>query len=128
MKTFNIKKNATMPYLEMVPISDGRYDFGRLYIAIQSATVTFSMLNIDTGVKKIANAPVNIVNYDDGGCEDKFKLQYCWKKRDTNESGRFMGRFKIKFDGDITTDEGSSFPTGELLVPIQEDLVINITD
>lgn len=128
MKTFNIKKNATLPYLEMVPIADGRNDFGRLYLAIQSATVTFFMENIATGVKKIANAPVSVVSYDDGGCEDKFKLQYRWNKRDTNEVGRFKGQFRIKFDGNITTDDGSQYPSGELLVPIQEDLMICITE
>ena len=127
-KQFNIKKGATLPYLEMIPISDGRHDFGRLYTAIQSASVTFSMENIDTGVKKIANAKVEIVPYNDGGCTDKFKLQYQWRKRDTSEAGRFKGQFRIKFDGNITTDDSNSLPTGELLVPIQEDLVICISD
>lgn len=127
MKTFNIKKDATMPYLEMIPISDGRNDFGRLYTAIQSAKVTFSMINEDTGVKKIANAPVNVIAYGDGSCTDKFKLQYKWKKRDTNEAGRFMGKFKIVFDGEIATD-GEPLPSGELIVPIQEDLMICISN
>ena len=76
MKIFNINRGSTVPYLEMEPIVDGRNDFGKLYIAIQSATVTFSMTNVDTGVKKIANAPAYVVPFNDGGCEDRFKIQY----------------------------------------------------
>ena len=125
MKTFNIRKNSTLPYLEMVPIVDGRNDFGRLYVAIQSAVVTFSMYNQKTGVRKIANAPADVVAYTDEGCTEKFKLQYKWKKRDTNEAGRFIGQFKIKFDGNIKTED-EHLPSGELLVPIQEDLLICI--
>lgn len=127
-KQFNIRKGATLPYLEMIPIADGRNDFGRLYTAIQSASVTFSMTNIETGIKKIANAKVNIIPYEDGGCIDKFKLQYQWNKRDTNEPGRYKGQFKIVFDDNIEIDDTTPLPSGELLVPIQEDLVICISD
>ena len=44
MKIFTINKDATLPYLEMEPIVDGRHSFGKLFIAIQSATVKFSMV------------------------------------------------------------------------------------
>lgn len=125
MKQFNINKDSTLPHLEIEPILDGRHSFGKLYYAVQAATVTFSMTNIETNVKKIANSPAQIVFFDDGGCENKFKIRYVWNKRDVNESGRFKAQFKIKFDGNITK-EGMDFPTGELIVPIQEEIIVCI--
>lgn len=127
MKQFAINKNATLPYLEIEPIYDGRHTYHKLYLAMQSASVTFTMVNIENGIKKIANAKCYIVPFDTDCCEEKFKIQYRWNKRDTNESGVFAGQFKIKFDDDITID-GYTFPKGELIVPISEELQILIND
>lgn len=115
-----------MPYLEMEPIVDGRNDFGKLFLAIQSATVTFSMTNVETGVKKIANSPAHIVLFNDGGCEEKIKIQYRWKERDVKDPGRYKAEFKIKFDGNIVADGYDIFPSGTLIVPIKEELIVDI--
>ena len=125
MKQFNINKNSTLPYLEIEPVNDGRNDFKKLYIAIQSADVFFTMTNMDNGIKKIANAKAYVVSYNDGGCEEKFKIQYRWKERDTTDSGRYLGQFKIRFNDNIKM-ENIIFPKGDLIVPIAEELVINI--
>ena len=125
MKQFNINKNSTLPYLEIEPVNDGRNDFKKLYIAIQSADVFFTMTNMDNGIKKIANAKAYVVSYNDGGCEEKFKIQYRWKERDTKDSGRYLGQFKIRFNDNIKM-ENVIFPKGDLIVPIAEELVINI--
>ena len=94
-------------------------------IAIQSADVFFTMTNMDNGIKKIANAKAHVVSYNDGGCEEKFKIQYRWKERDTKDSGRYLGQFKIRFNDNIKM-ENIIFPKGDLIVPIAEELVINI--
>ena len=125
MKQFNINKNSTLPYLEIEPVNDGRNDFKKLYIAIQSADVFFTMTNMDNGIKKIANAKAYVVSYNDEGCEEKFKIQYRWKERDTKDSGRYLGQFKIRFNDNIKM-ENIIFPKGDLIVPIAEELVINI--
>lgn len=127
MQQFVINKNSTLPYLEMTAIESGRYTFKKLYIALQAATITFSMTNMETGIKKIANAPCFIVPCNDTTCEERFKLQYRWNKRDTSEAGRYIGQFKIKFDDDIVV-EGIEFPKGELIVPIAEELLILVND
>ena len=77
--------------------------------------------------KKIANAPCYIVPFTEKSCEDKFKIQYRWNKRDTSESGIYIGQFKIKFEDDITIED-ITFPKGELIVPIAEELQIIIND
>jgi hypothetical protein len=127
MKQFVINKNSTLPYLEIEPIHDGRHTYKKLYLALQAATVTFSMSNMDTGVKKIANAACHIVPFEDDGCEEKYKIQYRWNKRDTSDAGIYIGQFRIRFDNDITM-EGVTFPKGELIVPIAEELQIVVND
>lgn len=127
MKQFNINKCATLPYLEIEPIMNGRNSFAKLYEAIQGADVTFSMKNIDNGIWKVANAKAYIVDCTEQGCEDRFKIQYRWNKRDTKDCGRFLAQFKITFSDDIVSGD-SIFPKGELIVPIAEDIIVNISD
>jgi hypothetical protein len=127
MKQFNINKDSTLPYLEIEPIVNGRNSFAKLYEAIQGADVTFSMKNIDNGIWKVANAKAYIVDCAEQGCEDRFKIQYRWNKRDTKDCGRFLAQFKIIFSDDIVSVD-SIFPKGELIVPIAEDIIVNISD
>ena len=127
MKQFNINKDATLPYLEIEPVMNGRYNFRKLYEAIQGADVTFSMKNIDTGVWKVANAKAHIVDNTVQGCEERFKIQYRWKARDTKEAGRYLAQFKITFADDIVSGD-TIFPKGDLIVPIAEDIIVNISN
>lgn len=124
---FFLTKNSTLPNLRMEVINDGRNDFRKAYLALQAATVTFTMTNMETGVKKIANAKAYVVEREDTGCEEAYVIEYRWNKRDTDTSGNFIGQFKIKFDDNISID-GMTFPKGELIAPIAEDLIITISD
>jgi hypothetical protein len=47
------------------------------------------------------------------------------KKRDVNEKGTFKGWFEIKFNGDLYED-GIQYPSGNLIVPIEDELIIQI--
>ena len=125
MQVFNITQFSTLPYLEMEVINDGRHDFNHVYLALQSAEVTFSMINNDNNIKKIANAKSYVVPIEDNGCIEKVKIQYRWNERDTKEKGQFKGCFKIKFTDNIIMD-GVTFPKGDLIVPIADELIINI--
>lgn len=125
---FKINKGATMPYLRMELVNDGRSDYHKAYLALQAADgVTFSMWNKETGIYKIANATADIVYDEYSGCEERYIIQYRWKKRDTNESGRYVGQFKIRFSDNIVM-EGVTFPSGDLIMPIEETLYIDIAD
>lgn len=126
MQQFNINKNATLPYLEIELMQDGRNDYRKVYYAIQNADVYFTMTNLDNGVRIIANSKCEVITYSES-CEEKFKIRYKWKKNDTKLSGRYVGTFKIVFGDDLTAD-GYEFPSGELIVPISEELIINVTD
>ena len=125
MQQFNIKQNSTLPYLEMEVIKDGRNDFNKIYIALQNADVFFNMIDNENGIKKIVNAKCNIVPIKDNGCVEKVKIQYQWNKRDTNTIGQYKGIFRIVFSDNIVMED-EIFPSGELIVPIAEELIINI--
>lgn len=125
MQQFNIVQNATLPYLEMEVINDGRHNFNKIYVALQAADVTFNMTDNNNGIKKIVNKKCNIVPIEDNGCIEKVKVQYQWCKNDTKEKGQFKGYFKVSFKDDIVMED-MMFPKGDLIVPIAEELIINV--
>lgn len=127
-QNFFINKNSVLPYLRMELYNDGRNDFHKELImnnSLQNCTVTFSMEDTETGILKISKALCDIVLTNDGGCNEKYIIQYKWKERDTKQSGIYKGWFEINFSGNIT-HEKNEYPTGKLIVPIVEDLIINI--
>ena len=125
MQQFNIVQNATLPYLEMEVINDGRHNFDKIYIALQAADVTFNMIDNNNGIKRIVNKKCNIVPIEDNGCIEKVKVQYQWCKNDTREKGQFKGYFKVTFKDNIVMED-ITFPKGDLIVPIAEELIINV--
>lgn len=126
-QTFFITKNSTLPSLRLEVINDGRHDFHKLYLALQAATVTFTMTDSETGVKKIANAPAYVVEKQTESCDEEYVIEYRWQKRDTNTAGTYIGQFKIVFNGDLSMAD-TTFPVGEMIAPIAEDLFIVISD
>lgn len=126
---FEIKKNSTLPSLKVNLIDDGTYDFCRRDMynnAIQNADITFSMKD-ENGVLKISKAKASIVKCCDCNCTESYSIEYKWNKRDTKESGVFDAFFEIKFKGDLY-EEGVSYPEGNLIMPIHEQLKIFILE
>lgn len=122
---FFINEGAVLPVLRMELINDGRYTFDKFYNAIQNAKVTFSMRNADTGLLKVSKAKCEVLEVEDSGCEEKFIIQYTWKKRDTNEKGKYVGMFDIEFLGGLV-EAGVNYNEGLLKSPIASDLVIYV--
>lgn len=114
---FFIKQNATLPTLKMQVVKDGRNDFRSFMETLQNAIITFSMVNTDNGILKIASKPAYITQkfFDNPDAPEEFYIYYNFTANDTKTPGRYMGEFSI-----TTTD-------GELIVPIRESLFINIT-
>jgi hypothetical protein len=126
MQEFFIIHGSLNPVLEMELIDDGRYQFNKSYFteALQDSTVKFSMINEETGLLQVAKADAEIVEAN-SGCEEKYILRYNWKPRDVAKPGFYKGWFEITFNGNIT-QSGVEYPTGNLKVPIEEDLRIVI--
>ena len=126
---FFIRKGSVNPVLRMELIKDGRYDFKKSMIdnAIQDSVVKFYMKDVETGLLKVAKADADIVLAQEEGCEEKYILQYKWKERDTKKEGIYEGWFEIDFNGNLK-EEGVDYPSGKMIVPIQEKLQIVILD
>ena len=126
---FFIRKGSVNPVLRMELIKDGRYDFKKAMIdnAIQDSVVKFYMKDVETGLLKVAKADADIVLAQEEGCEEKYILQYKWKERDTKKEGIYEGWFEIDFNGNLK-EEGVDYPSGKMIVPIQEKLQIIILD
>jgi hypothetical protein len=114
---FFIKKNATLPTIKVKVVKDGRSDFVHLYQYLNDSDIFFSMVDVTTGIPKIVSAPCTtqlIENIQDNTTEYYFNFQFT--QRETGQEGRYKGSFMIQNE------------QGDLVLPLTEDLYINIQD
>ena len=73
-----------------------------------------------TGIYKILNRSGGIVSVDnlDENSPVEYYIFYRWREVDTNKTGRYQGEFSIYLNDDCA----------ELIVPIRDELYINISD
>jgi hypothetical protein len=75
------------------------------------------MIDVETGIPKIVSAPCQIVSLIlPEGAPTEYYIYFKFTSRDTNTVGRYEGQFLIR------NDEGS------LILPIREQLYINVQD
>jgi hypothetical protein len=115
---FFIKKNATLPVLKLQVVKDGRSDYNNFMELLESSSIFFSMIDIETGIPKIMTKPAGFVSklFDDPNTPAEYYIYYQFTSTDSNKFGRFEGQFLIK------TDDGN------LILPIREKLYVNIQD
>ena len=110
---FFIKKNSTLPKLQVEVLNESRNGYNQLDPLISASTITFSMYDVETGVYKIAGLPATArVNEDGSG----YILSYQFSKKNTQKIGRFHGFFTI-------TNERGTFK-----VPLESNLFISINN
>tara|TARA_B100000579_G_scaffold437294_1_gene466055 strand:+ start:222 stop:623 length:402 start_codon:yes stop_codon:yes gene_type:complete len=117
---FYIRKNATEPIIKMKVIQDGRNDFQNLHDQLANSSIKFSMRDVSTGIYKILNKSGSIVSVTnlDENAPIEYYIYYRWKDGDTAKPGRYQGEFSIYLNDDCA----------ELIVPIRDNLFINISD
>lgn len=78
------------------------------------------MRDVNTGIYKILNRSGSIVSVQnlDATSPVEYYIFYRWRGVDTNKVGRFQGEFSIYLNDDCA----------ELIVPIRDELYINISD
>lgn len=115
---FFIKKDATLPLLKMQVVKDGRSDYHSFMNLIETSTIVFSMVDVATGIPKISSKLAGFVSktFDDPNTLTEYYIYYRFNKRDTSKVGRYEGQFLLKNE------------QGDLIVPIREQLFINIQD
>ena len=116
---FFINRESTLPLLKLELIQDGRNDFNKFFDLIQNANISFSMSDAITGVKRIGKKTAGVSLVTPVSCVgEEYYLTYQFTEKETEKAGRYIAQFQIDFlDG-----------TGTLIVPIREQLYINILD
>ena len=122
---FYIKKGSVLPTLKLEIIEDGRHTYNKFHEAVQNSSITFTMVNIDTKVTKVAKAKAYIKLRENDDCTEQYVICYDWKAHDTKEAGTYEGTFDIDFSGNLKNDE-YTYPSGLLKMPIREELIVVI--
>lgn len=115
---FFIKKNATLPVLKLQVVKDGRSDYNKFMDMIEESAIFFSMVDVETGMPKISSRPAGFVEktFVDLNAGPEYYIYYQFTPRDTNRVGRYAGQFMLR-----NSD-------GVLILPIREELFINVQD
>ena len=122
MNFFN-KKDSTLPLLKFPLTQKIRDEYDITKEMLENVAVTFSMIDADTGLYRIANVPANIIYVDDLSKmpdEDLYTLSYNFKLYQTRMSGRFYGEFCLDFLGNENC--------GKIKLPIDSEINIVISD
>jgi hypothetical protein len=123
INNFFIKKNSSLPELKYPLSQHLREQYDITPDILENIAVTFSMIDADSGLYRIANAAGNLVinndrpEYPD---EIKYTLTYRFKLNQTVKSGRYLGEFKI----DILSPNNC----GKLTLPVNGYINIIISD
>jgi|TARA_R110000796_G_scaffold74_13_gene316 hypothetical protein len=117
---FFIRKNSTEPILKMQLVQDGRSDFDSFYQKLVNSAISFSMKDTKNGAFVILNKAAGIVSKTNVDILSpiEYYIYYRWQPSDVSEVGRYQGQFNISLIDDCS----------DLIVPVREDLYINITD
>jgi hypothetical protein len=106
---FFIRKNATLPVLEINLLKDGRLDYNYKKTNLTGATITLSMVSVDTGFYKITNG---VCVFSD---TDK-TISYQFTKKNTSKTGRYICEINV------TTDQGTA------ILPLRDKIFVTVLD
>ena len=106
---FNIKQKATLPYLEVNLIKDGRLDFNFKKTNLTGATIYFYMKDVETNIYRVAKG---VCVYS----SDLETIYYQFTKKNTSDIGRFEVEFRISND------------QGEITLPLTEKIFVNVLE
>jgi hypothetical protein len=126
VKNFFIKKDSTLPVLKYPLIQQVREQYDISDEMLENVAVTFSMIDAETGLYRIANVAGNLVinndrvNFPD---EEQYTLTYKFKLPQTAKAGRYLGEFVIDF---IPIGDGGG--CGKIKLPIEGYINIIISD
>jgi len=106
---FFIRKNSTLPILEINLIKDGRLDFNYIGTNLTGSTIYFSMKDIDTQIYKVVNG-VCVLD------QTTNSVYYQFTKKNTLNTGRYVCEFSF------------SDNNGILNLPLNDNIYVTILD
>jgi hypothetical protein len=125
-KHFFIKKDSTLPELKYPLTQHIMEQYDITPDMLENVAVTFSMINADNGLYRIANVGANLLinrNRPEYPDEVEYTLSYKFRLNDTSKTGRFLGEFTIDF---IPIDNNGN--CGKIKLPINNQINIIISD
>ena len=123
ISNFFIKKDSTLPELKYPVIQKVREQYNITDDILENIAVTFSMMDAETSLYRIANVEGSLVINNDRELypyEEKYTLVYRFRLKDTAKTGRFLGEFVIDVLGDNNC--------GKLKLPVNGYINIIISD
>ena len=122
LNNFFIKKDSTLPVLKFPLTQHTMEQYDITPDMLENVAVTFSMVDAETGLFRIANVAGDLVvnnNRPDYPDELTYTLTYNFKLSQTRKAGRFLGEFKLDFLGENC---------GKITLPTQNQINIQISD
>ena len=122
LNNFFIKKDSTLPVLKFPLTQHTMEQYDITPDMLENCAVTFSMVEADSGLYRIANVAGNlVVNNDRPDYPDEltYTLTYKFTLPQTRKAGRFLGEFKLDFLGENC---------GKITLPTQNKINIQISD
>ena len=122
INNFFIKTDSTLPELKYPLTQHTMEQYDITPDMLENVGVTFSMMEADTGLYRIANVAGNLVvnnNRPEYPDEVQYTLTYRFKLPQTAKAGRYLGEFKLDFLGENC---------GKITLPTQNQINIQISD
>ena len=126
ISNFFIKKDSTLPELKYPLIQPIMEKYNITEDMLENVAITFSMIDAETGLYRIANVPASLAINNDRPAfpaEEKYTFIYKFTLKDTRKSGRFLGEFVIDFI--LSGNDGGC---GKIKLPVDGQINIIISD
>lgn len=119
---FQIRQGASEPILKLRMIQDGKNDKSSFNDMLETALITFEMIDSVTGEYEILGESCDLVLRTKlfNQKTDECYITYGFTEQQTSKIGKFEGKVIVQFrDTDLN-------PTSKLILPVKEKLYINI--
>lgn len=122
ISNFYIKKDSTLPEIKYPLTQNFRERYNISDEMLENVAVTFSMIDADTGIYRVANVAANLVvinNIANNPDEEKYTLTYRFKSNQTSKTGRYLAEFTLDGLGD---------ECGKIKLPLSTYINVTISD
>ena len=119
---FQIRQGSSEPILKLRMIQDGKNDKSSFNDMLETALITFEMIDSVTGEYEILGESCDLVLRTKlfNQKTDEYYITYRFTEQQTSKIGKFEGKVIVQFrDTDLN-------PTSKLILPVKEKLYINI--
>ncbi|MFA5207145.1 MAG: hypothetical protein WC428_00445 [Candidatus Paceibacterota bacterium] len=124
ISNFFIKKDSTLPELKYPLIQPIMEKYNITEDMLENVAITFSMIDAETGLYRIANVPASLAINNDRPAfpaEEKYTFIYKFTLKDTRKSGRYNAEFVIDFLGE-------QIGCGKIKLPVNGYINVLISD